>query len=66
MKTGVGGNNETKAITLRPMIRSIAKLMWKIESFNKKVIQLGINLPSLFNLLGSSEKKLNFPTSITV
>lgn len=66
MKTGVGGNNETKAITLRPMIRSIAKLMWKIESFNKRVIQLGINLPSLFNLLGSSEKKLNFPTSITV
>ena len=66
MKTGVGGNNEPKAITLRPMIRSIAKLMWKIESFNKKVIQLGINLPSLFNLLGSSEKKLNFPTSITV
>ena len=55
MKTGVGGNNETKAITLRPMIRSIAKLMWKIESFNKRVIQLGINLPSLFNLLGSSE-----------
>ncbi|MDN5419000.1 MAG: site-specific integrase, partial [Acinetobacter sp.] len=66
MKTGVSGHNETKAVTLRPMILSIAKLMWKIESFNKKVIQLGINLPSLFNLLGSSEKKLNFPTSVTV
>lgn len=66
MKTGVNGDNETKAVTHRPMIRSIARLMWKIESFNKRVIQLGINLSSLFNLLGSSEKKLNFPSSITV
>lgn len=66
MKTGVSGDNDAKAITHRPMIRSIARLMWKIESFNKRVIHLGINLSSLFNLLGSSEKKLNFTNSITV
>lgn len=65
MKTGVGGDNETKAITQRPIIRSVARLMWKIESFNKKIIQLGIELPRLFNLLGGSEKALKFTNLIT-
>lgn len=66
MKTGVGGDNEVKATTQRPIIRSIARLMWKIEAFNKKIIELGIKLPRLFNLLGSSEKTLQFTNSITI
>lgn len=65
MKTGVGGDNGTKAITQRPIIRSIARLMWKVESFNKKIIQLGIDLPRLFNLLGGAEKNLKFTDLIT-
>lgn len=67
MKTGVvGGNNEVKAVTRRPMLRSIARLIWKIESFNKIIIQFGIELPALFNLLRGSEKSLEFANSITV
>lgn len=63
MKTGVGGPNETKAITQRPMIRSVARLMWKVEAFNKTIMQMGIELPSLFNLLTGSEKRLTFAKS---
>ncbi|HRN46073.1 MAG TPA: hypothetical protein PLH20_15075, partial [Flavobacterium sp.] len=66
MKTGVGGDNEVKATTQRPIIRSVARLMWKIEAFNKKIIELGIKLPRLFNLLGTSEKTLQFTNSITI
>lgn len=63
MKTGVVGPNEVKAVTQRPMIRSVARLMWKIESFNKIIMRMGIELPSLFNLLTGSEKRLNFAKS---
>ena len=41
-KSGVGGELSTNAEESRPVTRSIAGFIWKLEQFNKKLIELGI------------------------
>ncbi|EGQ7684913.1 TPA: integrase [Vibrio parahaemolyticus] len=41
-KSGVGGKLSTSAEEIRPIPRSIAGFIWKLEQFNKKLIELGI------------------------
>tara|TARA_R110001583_G_scaffold1612_3_gene12699 strand:+ start:292 stop:2721 length:2430 start_codon:yes stop_codon:yes gene_type:complete len=41
-KSGIGGEMSTNATIIRPITRSIALLIWKLEEFNIKIIELGI------------------------
>jgi len=41
-KTGIGGKLSTNAEEIRPITRSIASFIWKLEQFNKKLIELDI------------------------
>lgn len=64
-KTGIGGKNGTNATIKRPLVNSIARLIWTLEQFNHRVSDLAVikgNL-SLFNNLDSRNFKLFKVTS---
>ncbi|HGS5668028.1 TPA: integrase [Vibrio parahaemolyticus] len=56
-KTGSGGKTTANAIIKRPIPRSIAKLIWKLEQFNIKIENHGLNNNKL-NLFNSMDHAL--------
>ncbi|EDM67817.1 site-specific recombinase, phage integrase family domain protein [Moritella sp. PE36] len=53
MKSGIGGEHGRHATIKRPIPRSFALLIWKLEQFNQSIIEFGLNkgLLLLFNNL---------------
>jgi hypothetical protein len=59
-KSGSGGEFGRNVITKRPISRSIALIVWKLEEFNKLVLEYGLNKSkiSLFNALSRKSLRL--------
>jgi len=60
-KSGNGGKNSTNEILKRPIPRSMALLIWKLEQFNQKAMDIGVNKGqlSLFNILNKLQYLLS-------
>lgn len=58
-KTGVGGKKGANATIRRPIVNSIARLIWTLEQFNIKAIEAGtLNEPQLFNIISKNTFEL--------
>ncbi len=64
-KTGIGGKSATNATLTRPIPRSIALMLWRLEKFNRKVIDAKLNKGTirLFNNLISAQFALSCSVS---
>lgn len=64
-KTGFGGKHEANAQAKRPIPRSIALIIWKLEKFNSEIIasKAKNSKLSLFNNLDHAEMRLSSPNS---
>lgn len=60
-KSGNGGKHATNETLKRPIPRSMALLIWKLEQFNQKAMDIGVNKGklSLFNILNTSQYLLS-------
>lgn len=60
-KSGNGGKHATNETLKRPIPRSMALLIWKLEQFNQKAINTGVNKGqlALFNTLESKQYRLS-------
>lgn len=59
-KSGNGGQHATSEVLKRPIPRSIALLVWKLEGFNQEAMNAGVNRGklALFNILYQNQYRL--------
>ncbi|MCW8327372.1 hypothetical protein MD588_00970 [Photobacterium sp. SDRW27] len=65
-KSGVGGDKALRETLSRPILRSVAGLLYKLEAFNEKLIEDKLITQNKATLFPSVVKKAAEPTAITM